>query len=59
MHIDDLLRIVVEQQGSDLHVKAGQPPIIRVHGLLRRTDLPPLSADDTRRLVYAIEFSSV
>jgi len=54
MHVDDLLRSVVAERGSDLHIKAGQPPILRVHGLLRRTDLPPLSADDTRRLVYDI-----
>jgi len=54
MHIDELLRIVVDKQGSDLHIKAGQPPIIRIHGSLRRTEYPPLTADDTRRLIYDI-----
>jgi twitching motility protein PilT len=54
MHIDELLRLVVKQQGSDLHVRVGEPPVIRVHGDLQRTDYPRLTRDDTKALIYDI-----
>lgn len=36
--LDSLLRVVVERQGSDLHLKVGSPPRIRVDGVLYRLD---------------------
>ncbi|GIV20269.1 MAG: twitching motility protein PilT [Armatimonadota bacterium] len=54
MHIDDLLRMVVQRDASDLHLRAGEPPILRVHGDLKRTDLPRLTAEDVKNLLYAI-----
>jgi len=39
--VDDLLRQVVERQGSDLHISDGLPPKIRVHGVLEPIDVPP------------------
>jgi twitching motility protein PilT len=54
MHIDELLKLVVERQGSDLHIRAGEPPMIRIHGDLTRTDYPRLSAEDAKQLVYDI-----
>lgn len=49
-----LLRRAVEQGGSDLHLTSGTPPRIRVHGeLVPQDDLDPLSAADTKRLVYS------
>jgi twitching motility protein PilT len=54
MHIDDLLRMVVQRDASDLHLRAGEPPILRIHGDLRRTDLPRLTAEDVKNLLYAI-----
>jgi twitching motility protein PilT len=54
MHIDELLKLVVKQQGSDLHMRAGEPPVIRVHGDLQRTDYPRLTRDDTKALIYDI-----
>lgn len=53
--IDDLLRIMIDREASDLHIKAGNPPGIRVHGeLLPIEELPQLTADDTEQLVNAI-----
>ncbi len=52
--IDELLRLLVSQQGSDLHLKAGQPPVFRVHGQLVRSALPLLSEADTKTLLYEI-----
>jgi len=34
MNIDDLLRVVVERDASDLHLKAGSPPVLRINGEL-------------------------
>ena len=47
MHIDDLLRAACEIQASDLHLKAGNPPNVRIHGGLRQLiDFPRLSAEE-------------
>src|SRR5262245_61458910 len=35
LHINDLLAIVIEWRGSDLHLTSGSPPVVRVHGDLR------------------------
>ena len=35
MHIDEFLKIAIESNASDLHLKAGAFPIIRVHGALK------------------------
>ncbi len=39
----DLLRVLVEQHGSDLHLQAGEVPMGRIHGQLGRFEMPPLS----------------
>jgi len=52
MVIDDLLRALVQEEGSDLHLKVGEPPIFRIHGHLKRTHWPPLSAEDMKNLLY-------
>lgn len=52
--IDDLLRDLVGKEASDLHLKAGQPPIMRIHGQLVRADYPALSVDDAQSLLYSI-----
>jgi twitching motility protein PilT len=43
--VDDLLRQVVERQGSDLHLLDGLPPKVRVHGALEPLDVPPPSVE--------------
>ncbi|MCG5534006.1 type IV pilus twitching motility protein PilT [Halorhodospira sp. 9621] len=54
MDITDLLRFAVEQGASDLHLSAGQPPIIRVDGDIRRIDAPAFSHKEVQRRVYDI-----
>ena len=54
VHIDDLLRLVVEKKGSDLHLAAGVPPVIRVDGQLLATNYEPLSDFEVQRLIYVI-----
>jgi twitching motility protein PilT len=54
LQMDDLLRVVVDEGASDLHLRVGVPPIIRLHGSLVHMDLPPLVSDDTEALMKAI-----
>lgn len=50
----ELLKMLVEREGSDLHLRVGEPPILRIHGELTRTEFPPLTPEDTRSLVISI-----
>ena len=52
LSIDDLLKMIVDKAGSDLHLTVGSPPMLRLQGKLWPTDLPPLSPKELRRLVY-------
>jgi twitching motility protein PilT len=53
--IDSLLEHLVARGASDLHLTVGSPPALRVLGRIERApDLPPLSPDDTRELLYRI-----
>ncbi len=53
--IDELLAVMVERDASDLHLPAGSPPVIRVHGRLHRlADAAKLTPDTTRELIYRI-----
>jgi twitching motility protein PilT len=53
--IDALLSGMHDLGASDLHVAAGSPPLVRVHGeLLPMEELPALEADDTQQLLYRI-----
>jgi len=55
IHINDLLGMVLAAQGSDLHLTAGSPPVIRVHGELRPVEgIEPLNGSQIREMVYAI-----
>lgn len=52
--IDALLRELVEREASDLHLKAGQPPVMRIHGDLVRADHPPLSAEELHDMMMGV-----
>jgi twitching motility protein PilT len=52
--IDQFLRLLVQQDGSDLHLSCGNPPIIRVHGHLQRVKFRELGEADMRSLVLEI-----
>jgi len=53
-HIDDLLRLVVEKGGSDLHLCVGVPPIIRIDGQLTPCPYDRVTPQDSQRMVYDI-----
>jgi len=52
--LPELLQTLVQHSGSDLHIATNSPPQIRVHGKLRRLELPDLTAADTKHLVYSV-----
>src|SRR5512137_1935268 len=52
--ISDLLQLVVSEGASDLHLRAGTPPVIRLHGILHRVEGPTLKAEDTEELMRSI-----
>jgi twitching motility protein PilT len=52
--LDDLLRLVLDRRGSDLHLKVGSAPHIRVDGDLQPAPFPALTAAETERLAYEV-----
>ena len=52
--LDDLLRQMPGLNASDLHLRVGEPPIMRVHGTLERLDYPTLEAGDPEEIMYPI-----
>ncbi|HRM70572.1 MAG TPA: type IV pilus twitching motility protein PilT [Thauera phenylacetica] len=54
MDITELLAFAVKNKASDLHLSAGLPPMIRVHGDVRRINLPPLEHKEVHAMVYDI-----
>ncbi len=52
--IDKFLKAVRDYDGSDLHILAGTVPKIRIHGRLRPLNLPAMTDDQTRSLLYEI-----
>ncbi|MBP8134582.1 MULTISPECIES: type IV pilus twitching motility protein PilT [Zoogloea] len=54
MDITELLAFTVKNKASDLHLSSGLPPMIRVHGDIRRINLPALLHKDVHGMVYDI-----
>jgi len=54
MDITELLAFGVKNKASDLHLSSGLPPMIRVHGDMRRINLPPMEHKEVHAMVYDI-----
>lgn len=52
--LDKLLRFSVKQKASDLILKAGQPPVFRIHGDLIRMGAEPITAEESERLAMSV-----
>src|SRR5437764_4844442 len=52
--LSDLLKKMLEMNGSDLHITTNSPPQIRVHGHLHPLDMPPLTPTETKQLGYSV-----
>ena len=49
--VNKLFRMVMKHEASDLHLKVGQPPMMRLRGDVRRADMRPLTQEDMERLL--------
>ena len=58
LSIHDLLEVALQQKASDLVLKTGAAPALRVNGKMRFAELDPISATQARELVYEILFSA-
>ncbi len=54
MDITELLAFGVKNKASDLHLSSGLPPMIRVHGDMRRINLPAMAHKDVHAMIYDI-----
>ncbi len=52
--LSDLLKKLLELNGSDLHITTNSPPQIRVHGHLQPLDMPQLTPAETKSLAYSV-----
>ena len=54
MELGELLEMAARQRASDIFLKEGVPPSLRLHGRIAPTNFPVLSGDDVRQLAYSI-----
>jgi twitching motility protein PilT len=54
MDLTELLAFVVKNKASDLHLSSGLPPMVRVHGDVKRINVPPLEHKDVHAMIYDI-----
>jgi twitching motility protein PilT len=52
--LEHLLRELVGNEGSDLHLRAGEPPVMRIHGHLTRREYPVLTSDNIRDMCVGL-----
>src|SRR5689334_19220108 len=52
--VNKLFRMCMKYEASDLHLKVGQPPMMRLRGDIRRTEMRPLTQEDMERLFHPI-----
>src|SRR5438045_5489347 len=46
--------MVMKHEGSDLHLKVGLPPMMRLRNAIRQMEMRPLSAEEMERLLFPI-----
>jgi len=52
--MSDLLHLMVSEGGSDLHVRVGVPPAMRLHGILQKVEGPALTNETSEELMRSI-----
>ena len=52
--LQQLLKAMVEQDASDLHLTVGSPPVLRIHGTMTKVKTAPLTSADTKNLCYGV-----
>src|SRR5947209_5197758 len=52
--VNKLFRMVMKHEGSDLHLKVGLAPMMRLRNAIRQMEMPPLTAEQMERLLFPI-----
>ncbi|HMC65482.1 MAG TPA: PilT/PilU family type 4a pilus ATPase [Gemmataceae bacterium] len=52
LEVNKLFRMVMKHEGSDLHLKVGLPPMMRLKGVIRQMEMKPLTQEDMERLMF-------
>jgi twitching motility protein PilT len=54
MEITEILGLAVERGASDVHLSAGEPPMLRIHGDIHRLDHPPLTREEAHAMAFDV-----
>ncbi len=54
IEIQEILQLVVDKGASDLHLKVGLAPMIRISGKLMPSEFDPVSKEDIQRMVFSM-----
>ncbi len=54
LKIQQLFKLMVDSNASDLHITSGTSPGLRIHGEVIKVKTSPLTGEDTKRLIYQI-----
>jgi twitching motility protein PilT len=54
MDVLELLAFAKKEKASDVHISSGEPPMIRIHGDMRKIDGPALNREDVHKMLYDI-----
>ncbi len=54
MDISELLLFVQKEGASDLHISAGEQPMVRIHGDIRRIEVPSLAEEEVHTMLYDV-----
>src|SRR6266487_1935513 len=54
MDITELLTFAVKEGASDLHLSSGEPPMLRIHGDIKRLDNAPLTRDEVHNMAFDV-----
>lgn len=52
MNVGEYLKVLIEKGGSDLHLKVGRPPLMRIKGELLPSEYPPIKKEEIRNLLF-------
>src|SRR5690606_29553015 len=50
--VNKLFKAIIDVNGSDLHLQVGKPAIIRVRGTLKPLDMPPITEEQMKELLF-------
>jgi twitching motility protein PilT len=55
MNFDQLIKFAVEQNASDVHLQSAAAPLLRINGLIRTVESPPVSEQELRQFILSIK----